>query len=182
MRLPAYGRALAADRAAGRHPREIWVAWAEQWGPFVRMKRMEPEERLLCVRPAEFGRGLYDWRVCAGVPVLVMWADSPAPDWLLVELAAITAPVRLWWRQDLAEWPYEAGERYMVDAGEYLEGLRAEGAARTASGGPEATTLRESLDRYDALAHRWECAQVRQHLARGEAGGRVRAMVDGVGA
>jgi hypothetical protein len=59
-KLPAYGKQLLADRRAGRHPSILRVVYGDDWsvpGPKV------------CIRPADYQPGVFDFSVAAGLYV-----------------------------------------------------------------------------------------------------------------
>ncbi len=59
-KLPAYGKALLAERRAGRHPLLLRVVYGDDWsvpGPKI------------CIKPADYQPGVFDLCVAAGLYV-----------------------------------------------------------------------------------------------------------------
>lgn len=103
MKLPAHGRSLFDARSAGRHPDRAVVIYGDDW-------RYEGEHPHVAVKPGEYARHRYDWRILAGLPVDVVdrsaycRAESDQEQiidgcwafyWLAAEVARWACPVRL---------------------------------------------------------------------------------------
>lgn len=62
--LPPFGRGLLQARRQGRHPHEVWVVYGEDW--------RGAQRPFLAVRPRQFVPGRFDWRMVAGVKVVLI--------------------------------------------------------------------------------------------------------------
>lgn len=63
-KLPAFGRVLLQARRQGQHPQEVTVVYGEHW-------RGVPVPKV-CVTPLDYQPGKFDWRVIAGVKVILI--------------------------------------------------------------------------------------------------------------
>lgn len=74
MRLPAYARKLIQALDAGEFPPRVWVIWGDDW------QRL-PDGHALCIKPAEYQPGLFDFNLLSFLRVDVVdrvGGDDPA--------------------------------------------------------------------------------------------------------
>lgn len=107
---PAYARALLQERREGRHPRQITLVYGNDW-------RAGDAPRI-CLKPADYEPGRFDFRVVAGCKVIVLDQEMGAAEldryvrptkWgkaydLFGELAAAGAYVEVAW-PERSGWP-----------------------------------------------------------------------------
>lgn len=94
MKLPPFAKQLLSERNAGRHPERIIVLFGDDW-------RQRPPSSI-CVKPVDYSPGVFDWSICAGVPVHVVEQSrvevaERAAFRLASEIAEHTAPVYFHW-------------------------------------------------------------------------------------
>lgn len=79
-RLPAYGRALLKERRDDIHPREVAVVFGDDWRGIQAPR--------LCVKPAEFRLGRFDWSMLAGLHARVIDRSDLHEElfWLISEI------------------------------------------------------------------------------------------------
>lgn len=108
LKLPAYGKQLLLDRRAGKHPLTVTLVYGDRW--------YEGKNPKICIKPEDYQPGQYDFRVVAGVQVIVIdqlvgaseCDEKPRPPTfgkfydLLSELAAADGWLYI-------EWPKTAG-------------------------------------------------------------------------
>jgi len=71
-KLPAFGRNLLQARRQGQHPQLVIMVFADNWSGVPQPK--------LALRPLEFVAGVTDWRVVAGVRVVVLDREAAIDD------------------------------------------------------------------------------------------------------
>lgn len=137
MKLPAYGRALLAQRERGEHPPLVWVIYGSDWrrGSWARLPR-------LCVGE-DYSPGTYDWSVLSGIPAGIVWRQGEKVHELAAEVARATAPVMVHF-MGTGEWPYAIGRAVHHDVCTFLYGAR----------------------EYPELAALWSVDDERDYLAR----------------
>lgn len=93
-KLPAYAKALLAERRAGNHPLRVQVIVGQPWRPKLAGVPM------LALNAEEWAPGTFDWTACAGVAVEIIdrgmaragksWQELAQ---LAAEIARYAAPV-----------------------------------------------------------------------------------------
>ncbi|HJT63099.1 MAG TPA: hypothetical protein VJ797_15625 [Burkholderiales bacterium] len=78
LKLPAYGKALMNARRAGDHPLVVHVIYGEKWfeEPLCLWQCAGACHPKLCLKPAEYAPGIYDFRCVTGLEVALF--DQPA--------------------------------------------------------------------------------------------------------
>ena len=77
-RLPPFGRRLLDRRRQGDHPLEVVLVYGERWWPG---KKYEALPRV-AVRPSEYVPGTIDWRMLAGLHVIVVDRAEGLGEWV----------------------------------------------------------------------------------------------------
>jgi len=97
--MPAYAKALLDRRRAGDHPLTVNVVLGNAWWAV--------KEPKICVKPEDYAPGVFDWRVVAGLRVVVFDEDVALfiagggfTGWLVGELADFAAQVDVMWGSD----------------------------------------------------------------------------------
>ena len=93
VKRPAYAHTLLAARQRGRHPMGVQVIIGEPWRPLEHC----PWPRL-AIRPSDWRPKLYDWSVCAGLPVICIDRSLPEDDTyyrIAAEINLVAAYVRV---------------------------------------------------------------------------------------
>lgn len=101
-KLPAYGKALLAQRRGGNHPLTVTLVYGDDWSA--------GREPRVCLKPEDYAPGRFDFGVLAGTKVVVLdqgiaAAGPPEVEHfhaLLGELADADAVV-------FVEWPESSG-------------------------------------------------------------------------
>lgn len=119
-KLPAFGGALVERRRRGDHPLCVHLIYGYKWREphacFWGERSIPGEHPLLALKPLDYQRGLYDWRIVTGVYVAVfdqghepfddLDHGPPRPWWcyplysLLGELAQHAAEVEVYRNDD----------------------------------------------------------------------------------
>lgn len=127
-KLPAYGKQLLDARRAGKHPQSVTLVYGDKW--------WEVSTRKICVKPSDYVPGAMDWRIVAGLQVVVIDQEMGIADFdlsvnpprfgkfyaLLGELAAMDAFVVVRYSDGDAWVERHADE--LAHAGRYVAGGR----------------------------------------------------------
>lgn len=84
-RLPAYGKALLAQRRAGVHPASVRLVFGDDWRGVAAPR--------VCVKPGEYRPGVFDWGMLSGLEVRVVVRTDACIGALLAELTRLGAVV-----------------------------------------------------------------------------------------
>lgn len=119
LKLPAYGKKILLERRAGKHPHTISVIYGDDW-----YGAAQSCQAILCLKPAEYQPGIYDFRMVAGCEAHVYdeldgFAEHNVRETpptfgklfdLIAELAAADACVSVCWPGDWRRHQRGAGE------------------------------------------------------------------------